>query len=136
MEHIGYFDERYKYWEDGPFLARINRMGIMIETAFDIDGIFYRLGGISSKKSKSTVSMVLRQDALKFYENELNNTVYPKSAFSKRKIQYSIKFGKASNTINLLLVRIAYIDVVLYRIWLQLKYRNIIKKEIKEFSRQ
>lgn len=134
LEEIGYFDEDYIYWEDGPFLARCNRMGITIKTAYDIDGIFYRLGGISSKKSKSSVSMALHKDSLRFYENELKNTVYPKSMFEKRKIKYAIKFGSASKAVDLFFVRITYFDIALYRFLLQLKCRGIVKKETRGFK--
>lgn len=134
LEEIGYFDEDYIYWEDGPFLAKCNRKGITVKTAYDIDGIFYRMGGISSKKSKSSVSLALHKDSLRFYESELRNPVYPKSILEKRKIQYTIKFGSTSKAVDLVFVRITYFDIALYRFLLQLKDRNIVKKETREFK--
>jgi GT2 family glycosyltransferase len=134
MKGIGYFDEDYIYWEDGPFLAKCNRKGIMIKTAYDIDGIFYRLGGISSKKSKSLVSIALHKDSIKFYESELKNQFYKKSIFEKRKIQYTIKYGTISKIMNLYFIRILYLDVVIYRFLIKLKNRRIVKKEKKFFK--
>ena len=41
FKKIGPFDEKYKYWEDGPFIHKCLRLGYEIETAFDIIAIRY-----------------------------------------------------------------------------------------------
>lgn len=48
-ESIGRFDEKYRLWEDGPFIAKALAVE-KIETCFDIVSIKYRIGGVSSGK--------------------------------------------------------------------------------------
>ena len=50
------YDERFKLWEDGPFISRTTRTGTCIRTAYEIVSVDYRSGGISSKKSKKEKS--------------------------------------------------------------------------------
>lgn len=52
LETIGYFDERYVLWEDGPFLAKYLQIG-KIDCAYDIISIWYESGGGSDTRSKS-----------------------------------------------------------------------------------
>lgn len=51
LNKLNFYDESYMYWEDGPYLAKYNLKGNTIKTAYDIEGVMYRLGGISSIKS-------------------------------------------------------------------------------------
>ena len=61
MKRLGWYDERYVLWEDGPLLARCAREGIKICTAYDIVSIKYRAGGISTKK-KSNIPTKIQTD--------------------------------------------------------------------------
>ncbi len=134
LKQIEYFDEDYVYWEDGPFFAKCNRHGIAIQTAYDIDGIFYRLGGISTSKSKSPVSIALRKDALNFYKKELADSTFPKTFLTRREIQYFIKTGAESNRILRFLIRLRYFDMAAYRILLKLKLSRVVKRDISKFT--
>lgn len=49
IEQWGYFDENYTLWEDGPFFAQYLWEHYM-ECAFDIVGLRYNDGGVSSGK--------------------------------------------------------------------------------------
>lgn len=49
LDKVGYFDERYMLWEDGPFLAKYLQIG-QLEYAYDIVSIWYEAGGVSSKR--------------------------------------------------------------------------------------
>lgn len=53
LETIGYFDERYVLWEDGPFLAKYLQNG-RIDCAYDIISIWYESGGNSDNRSQKT----------------------------------------------------------------------------------
>lgn len=46
---IGKFDERYRLWEDGPFIAKA-LIHDKIQMCFDIVSIKYRIGGVSTGK--------------------------------------------------------------------------------------
>ena len=112
MEANKGFDEKYKYWEDGPFFANSNLKGYKLETAFDIVGIYYRLGGISNSKKKSKLQIGLDDDAKRFYRESLNNDVYSFSLFEKRRIMYSIKKLNSTHFENIVSM-IMYFDVVI-----------------------
>ena len=67
FEQIGYYDEKYKLWEDGPFLARYLQVS-RLEYAYDIVSIWYEAGGVSDyrdKKKKQKISGT----ALKLFED-------------------------------------------------------------------
>ena len=60
IERWGYWDERYVLWEDGPFFAQYlweNR----VECAFDIVGLRYNDGGVSSGEKHP---LLLKDDEL------------------------------------------------------------------------
>lgn len=67
---VGGYDERYLLWEDGPFIAKITRLGYKIETAYDIVSIRYREGGISSKVKKTEQLSKIKKDYCSAIENE------------------------------------------------------------------
>lgn len=48
FERLGGYDQRFVLWEDSPFLLKIFSAGINVETAYNIKGIYYRLGGVST----------------------------------------------------------------------------------------
>ena len=60
IERWGYFDERYTLWEDGPFFAQYLWEHYM-ECAFDIIGLRYNDGGVSSGKKHP---LLLKDDEL------------------------------------------------------------------------
>ena len=70
FEKLGGYDEQFVLWEDGPFIAKITRLGYRIETAYDIVAIKYRDGGISSKHSKSSELSRIELDYCNLIENE------------------------------------------------------------------
>lgn len=125
LEAMGYYDEKFKFWEDGPYLAKCNRNGICIATAYDIDGIIYQLGGISSKKTKveSKVVAGLRDDAYLFYKNELESGAKILSNMDKRKIRYTLLRNRC-RTRKKYLYMIMYLDVTISRFILNLKYKR------------
>ncbi len=78
LETIGYFDERYVLWEDGPFLAKYLQ-NWKLDCIYDIISIWYESGGGSDNRSKSkkpTISVAkqkLLNDTILFdkYERKL-----------------------------------------------------------------
>ena len=72
LERMGYLDENYRHWEDGPRLAAYVKSGRMLQTAFDIISIRYRGGGISNQAPASSVEKKhLGEDHLRYIENVL-----------------------------------------------------------------
>lgn len=67
---VGKFDEKYRLWEDGPFIAKITRSGYLIERRYDCIFVKYRDGGISSSKKSNKVNEIYLKDISSFYKRE------------------------------------------------------------------
>ncbi len=85
LEEMGYFDEEYVLWEDGPFLAKY-LYKYSLTFAYDILSIWYEKGGVSSSQK---IHPLLAADAVKFnmttrllHIDEFNN-------FDRRKVLYA-----------------------------------------------
>lgn len=99
LERIGYFDEKYVLWEDGPFIAKYLQIG-RIDCAYDIISIWYESGGGSdnrkkAKSSNSPAKLKLLQDTMLFdsYErllhlDQLNNKEKRIINLKKKRIEY------------------------------------------------
>lgn len=125
LTKMGYYDDNYKYWEDGPYLAKCNYNGIIVETAYDIDGIIYQLGGISSKKTtvESKAVKGLRDDAFKFYKSELEREPSLLTKEDKRKIKYALLRNRC-NSKKKYLYMLMYLDVVFLRFYLKIQMKR------------
>lgn len=84
FDSVGGYDERYRLWEDGPFIAKVTREGNRIETAYDIVSILYRDGGISSKTQKTGPLSAINLDYCRAIVNEY--LAYPEN-FSHHQIR-------------------------------------------------
>lgn len=72
LERLGYLDERYRQWEDGPRLAAYTKAGNLLTPAHDIVSIRYRDGGISNiAPASSKEKVILGQDHLNYIANVL-----------------------------------------------------------------
>lgn len=65
IEEMGYFDERYLLWEDGPFLAKY-LWEYPLEFAYDIISIWYESDGMSSSTLHPARPLLLK-DSQKFW---------------------------------------------------------------------
>lgn len=66
---VGGYDTRYKLWEDGPFIAKIMRLGCNYYLNYDMVSIKYRGGGVSSISSPSKIMI---NDYVNYYNYEYN----------------------------------------------------------------
>ena len=128
---MDYYDEKYKYWEDGPYLAKYNLKGNIIHTAYDIDGIIYKLGGISSIKSKVSSKAIegLKYDAYLFYKTELERNSIWLTFLDKRKLKYTLQRNRNDKKIKKYILMLLYMDVVLSRIIMKFRFKQAIKKK-------
>lgn len=100
LESLGFFDEKYRLWEDGPFLAKYLQIG-KLDCAYDIVSIWYESGGISSSTKRKSKN---KKGPLGIDTNLFNSTERMKrldlfSAGEKRLIQYSSYMYKYKDTI-------------------------------------
>lgn len=111
IKNIGYFDENYILWEDGPFFARyIDKYG-MLDYNYDIISIFYRYGGVST----AGMPELMKRDALLFLNDGLKNSSL--DWFTKRNIKYRINQISNNSTPIFTMVKnlFKYPDVYLIR---------------------
>ena len=83
IKKLGWYDERYVLWEEGPLLAKCTREGVKICTAYDIVSIKYRAGGISTK-SKSNIPTKIQTDYCNLIKYEYMD--YPNN-FTERELK-------------------------------------------------
>ena len=67
------FDESYILWEDGPFIECYLREGNFLNLDYSFTAIYYREGGISTKK---TVNPLLKKDFQLYLKRLYNNHRY------------------------------------------------------------
>lgn len=72
LERMGYLDEAYRQWEDGPRLAAYTKAGNLFVPAHDIISIRYRGSGISNvAPGSSKEKTMLGEDHLRYIANVL-----------------------------------------------------------------
>ena len=106
IEKMGWFDERYRLWEDGPFLAKYLWQS-PLEFAYDIISIWYESGGISSPASGASHSLTW-EDEKKFWNSDIFQHVDAFSAEEKAQLFYHLVRGLDRGTIDKILTRLRF----------------------------
>lgn len=112
MDKIGYYDERYRLWEDGPFLAKFLLQG-RLEFAYDIISIWYEGGGISSV-NVANAHPQMRQDIDYFTKHEKLSHIDKLTIVEKRRLAYRNKRILKGSRLQQLALYIIYFPEVLY----------------------
>lgn len=128
---IGKFDEKYKLWEDGPFIAKVLSVE-KIEMCFDIVSIKYRVGGVSSGKKHPQLIIEKRMfdnsDKL-IYATQIDWLARKKVKFdierSNANSKKMIAFSYLKNPLGLL-IRISYKTKRKVAKYKEYKRKNII----------
>lgn len=129
IEELGYFDENYRLWEDGPLFAKITRNGGMLHYNYNIISIYYKLGGVST----GVIPLDLQNDVIKFI-NEGIKSGHAKG-INKRimKRLYFYLTSKKSLLEKRIISCFVYPDVCLYQLFdkviTKIKYRKYLKSE-------
>lgn len=117
FHRLGGYDQRFVLWEDSPFLLKMFSSGVNLETAYNINGIYYRLGGISTgninpkyledKKTYNTILMKEHYNSLPEYVKKYidHNSKSAKCEKTRNRIflylsDYRIMFSKFMYTCN------------------------------------
>lgn len=119
IEKIGYYDEQYRLFEDGPFLTKCILNKYKIEKAYDIISVYYRSGGVST----TAPSRAYKEDLSLFYMNALKDKYI--TGYYRRVLKQKIYICKKEKRKDWRDV-IKYIDVELY--WFLVRLCNAIKK--------
>lgn len=124
FEKLGGYDESYRLWEDGPFVAKyLSEIG-MVEYDYDIISIYYRKGGVSEN---NCINPLLLNDLKNFLQNGMKDPLI--KGFDARKLKYRYYHDivcEQNKRQNLFKYRICYIDVIIHKafLWFRSKLYN------------
>ncbi len=108
---VGPFDERYKYWEDGPFLLKTLRLGYKIDTAYDIISIRYeQTDGISN--DKELTNSLLGSDIELFWQTDRQIAKNDYGYLHRRMMDFLLLRRKPKSWFHQKLLNILFIDLV------------------------
>ena len=120
FDQYGYYGEKYRLIEDYPYYLSLIRKNVQIHF-FDEITILYRLGGVTSSKSKN---ILLQEDALNIIGDILK---YPKMLQKKvyRFKKYQFQFEQSNKKLNLKILFL-YPDIIIKKI--KLRFQNTFSK--------
>lgn len=141
LKQLGYYDERYLLWEDGPFLAKYLQIG-KLEFAYDIISIWYEAGGISDLYDKQKANIKTYATSLKLMEDTrlfiMSEKVERLDLFTyreKRLIHYQNLRMICNNSIIRYFLYMFYFPELLSSLCYNRKRQNRYKKDQVEISR-
>lgn len=138
LEKQGYYDEHYKLWEDGPFIAKYLREN-MLEFAYDIISIWYEDGGVSSDRlddlnvngiDKPSSKYYLKLDMLNFIKNEKYIDISKFNLFERRMVKYRDKRFMQTSKKEKYLNYFLFFPEMLYFILYSYRRKKRIKRDI------
>lgn len=130
FDEWGYFDEKYKLWEDGPFYAQYTRAGKVIPTAYDIISIRYREGGVSG----SSPHPMMIKDYQTFIKEEYYHHKDQFNFFNRRMIVFLYKRSIGKKTLfSSITLQLKYLDCTLTKVFYRI-YCNFIENKDKKRS--
>ena len=113
LEESGYFDSKYRLWEDGPFIEKYLRSHA-ITYAFDIVGLWYELGGISTGGG---VNPLIKKDCDLFDREGRSAKKDTLGWFYRHHIDYIRKRTYCTNSFSVARLWLRYPFVTIYQIW-------------------
>ena len=137
LKEYNFFDEKYRLWEDGPFLARY-LWEDRLEFAYDIISIWYETGGVSSGGFLSA-NIALKKDILLFSQTDRVMHRDSLSGFENLMLDYRLIRMKQLSVIKRVLVYIRYFpQAISYFLYgrERTRYRLHDKKYITEILEQ
>lgn len=111
IESLGYYDERFTLWEDGPFFEKYFWKGD-VDYAYDIVSIWYQDGGVSSTKLEEK-HPALKADTVLFFKEDAHTHIDAFSRFEKRQIKYQEEKNQTSNAFQRMTTRLKHPFVTL-----------------------
>lgn len=126
IEEIGYFDERYVLWEDGPFLAKY-LYKYPLEFAYDIVSIWYEDGGVSAKGG--SIHPLLQNDIETFNNGERVSHVKELSRKDQARLLYMKKSRECRSSFEKLKNYILYFPEVSFYVTMNYMRRFRVKKD-------
>lgn len=125
LRQMNFFDEKYKLWEDGPFINKVTSQGYALSFAYDIVSIKYSDGGVSSGGNP-----IMKVDMIKFNETDrwINASNY--SWYHKRILAYTKHKYLCYSKLKRILIKFLYIDVVIDQLIYLLQEKYLGNKDV------
>lgn len=111
LEKLGYFDETYVLWEDGPFVTKYLLQGKLC-MAYDIISIWYEAGGVSTK-GFSAIHPLLKKDIQLYNSDERLRHKDMLSRSEKRLLTYQMKIQSSGSTFERIPLFLMYLPQML-----------------------
>lgn len=124
MEKMNYFDEQYRLWEDGPFVARTLET-TRITPAYGIVGIRYSTGGVSG----SNTNTLLLRDVERYNRTTRRENAHKLGVFYKALTLFNIK-DCGLDYRERLTYAVMIIPIVVYKLIYKMSYLITEKKDI------
>jgi len=126
LKEVGLFDEKYRLWEDGPFINKMTTLGYPLSFAYDIVSIKYQWGGVSVGHNP-----IMDKDIDIYNSTDLWNNSEKYGWYHRRILKYSRLKYKDFPVLKRLAVKLIYSDVVIDQILYQLAEYFRSKTDIK-----
>lgn len=129
LEDLGYFDEKYVLWEDGPFLAKyLYRYSLTF--AYDIISIWYEYGGMST--NKETKNPLLLNDSRLF--DKTDRMLHIDEIHGKKFVEYILAIKNAQKWYEKLMVYLSFPLIVTGKLVRKLIERQRIETDLKKIE--
>ncbi len=115
FRELGGYDEKYRLWEDGPFLEKYLRTR-KLEMAYDLVAVIYRLGGVST----GNVHPQLKKDGELYDRTDRIARIESLRPFYRKLLLYNIGRGNSGNRV---LSLVKNIPVLLYKTKYKLSFQ-------------
>lgn len=125
LRQMGYFDEKYRLWEDGPFIAKMTANGTALTLAYDIISIKYRCGGVSSGENP-----ILRKDVQLFNSSDRREKEIQYGFFHRRILKYTEIKYQSHTFLKRVLHKVLFFDVLFDQLIYQIKEKHNAEKDI------
>lgn len=124
LKMMGFFDEKYRLWEDGPFINKVTSMGYVITTAYDIVSIKYRGGGVSSDGNPIMLADI---ELFNSKDRWINANSY--GFFHRRILKYTMLKYRHYSLITKYFIRLLYLDAVIDQINYKMQEKFVVKED-------
>lgn len=125
LEELGYYDERYVLWEDGPFIAKY-LLKHKIYMAYEIISIWYEDGGVSAVKHP-----LLKKDIQNYDSDEHIRHIEILNSAEKKLLEYQIKLQYKNTKFERIPLFIRYFPQMLSTIKYKKERNSRISKDKK-----
>lgn len=126
-EELGFYDEKYTLWEDGPFLAKF-LYNYPLTFAYDIISIWYEYGGVSTKKE---VNSIFEKDVALFDKTDRVVHLCDLSIKDRKRLKYLFFHSQCSNTFDKVFLYLCHPFIAFYYKIIAIRRNKRFKEDLR-----